>query len=78
MPRCSALTPKPTLELGTYCGSAQCGLRRRFEVFSVELSEANAKIAQRIWTHGGVADRITCHVVTISDGGRTLDALYTA
>jgi catechol O-methyltransferase len=44
-------------------------------VYSVELAEANAAVARRIWTHAGVADRITCVVGTIGDDGRTLDAL---
>jgi catechol O-methyltransferase len=44
-------------------------------VISVELSPANAAVARRIWTHAGVADRITCVVGTIGDGGRTLDIL---
>jgi catechol O-methyltransferase len=43
----------------------------------VELSAANAQVAQRIWIHAGVADRITCIVGTIGDGGRTLDRLQT-
>ena len=33
--------------------------------------------ARRIWAHAGVADRITCVVGTVGDGGRTLDALAT-
>lgn len=45
------------------------------KVFSVELAEANAANARRIWSHAGVADRVTCVVGTIGDGGRTLDAL---
>jgi catechol O-methyltransferase len=45
------------------------------QVYSVELAEANAANARRIWAHASVADRITCVVGTIGDGGRTLDAL---
>ena len=41
----------------------------------MELAEANADNARRIWAHAGVADRITCVVGTIADGGATLDAL---
>jgi len=37
--------------------------------------EANAANARQIWVHAGVADRITCVVGTIGDGGGTLDAL---
>ena len=44
-------------------------------MYSVELAEANAANARQIWTHAGVADRVTCVVGTIGDGGRTLDAL---
>ena len=44
-------------------------------MLSVELAEANAANARRIWAHAGVGDRITCVVGTIGDGGRTLDAL---
>ena len=66
------------LELGTYCGYGAL-LRARAapdaRVFSVELSAANAEVAQRIWTHAGVADRVTCVVGTIGDAGRTLDVL---
>ncbi len=72
--------PRLVLELGTYCGygalriaAAAPGAR----VVSVELSAANAAVAQRIWTHAGVADRVTCVVGTIGDGGRTLDTLQT-
>ena len=32
-------------------------------------------MARRIWEYAGVADRITCVVGTIGDGGRTLDVL---
>ena len=44
-------------------------------MYSVELAEANAANARQIWTHAGVADRVTCVVGTIGDSGRTLDAL---
>ena len=37
--------------------------------------QANAVNARQIWAHAGVADRVTCVVGTIGDGGRTLDAL---
>ena len=45
------------------------------EVFSVELSAANADVARRIWAHAGLGDRISCVVGTLGDGGRTLDVL---
>jgi catechol O-methyltransferase len=72
--------PRLVLELGTYCGYGALRIARAApsaRVFSVELSAANAEVAQRIWTHAGVADRITCVVGTIGDAGLTLDALET-
>ena len=72
--------PGLALELGTYCGYSSLRIARAApsaKVFSVELSAANAEVAQRIWAHAGVADRVTCVVGTIGDGGRTLDALAT-
>ena len=66
------------LELGTYCGYGALRIARaapEARVCSIELAAANASIARRIWAHAGVADRVTCVVGTIGDGGRTLDAL---
>ena len=40
-----------------------------------ELAQANAEVVRRIWAHAGLADRITCVVGTIGDGGATLDLL---
>jgi len=71
-------TPRLALELGTYCGYGALRIARAApaaRVISLELSAANADVARRIWTHAGVADRITCVVGTIGDGGRTLDVL---
>ena len=70
--------PALALELGTYCGYGALRIARaapNAKVFSVELAEANAANARQIWAHAGVADRVTCVVGTIGDGGRTLDAL---
>ncbi|MGO9381091.1 MAG: O-methyltransferase [Mycobacterium sp.] len=70
--------PKLALELGTYCGYGSLRIARaapNAKVYSVELAEANAANARRIWAHAGVADRVTCVVGTIGDGGATLDAL---
>lgn len=70
--------PSRALELGTYCGYGALRIARAApaaRVYSVELAAANAEVARRIWTHAGVADRVTCVVGTIGDGGRTLDAL---
>lgn len=66
------------LELGTYCGYGALRIARAAptaKVFSVEMAEANAANARQIWAHAGVADRVTCVVGTVGDGGRTLDAL---
>ncbi|MDT5094074.1 MAG: catechol O-methyltransferase [Mycobacterium sp.] len=73
-----AADPQMVLELGTYCGYSALRIARAApaaRVFSVELSEANAEIARRIWAHAGVGDRLTCVVGTVGDGGTTLDAL---
>ncbi|HKI41102.1 MAG: O-methyltransferase [Mycobacterium sp.] len=70
--------PAVALELGTYCGYGALRIARaapHAKVFSVELAEANAANARRIWAHAGVTDRVTCVVGTIGDGGRTLDTL---
>jgi catechol O-methyltransferase len=70
--------PRLALELGTYCGYGALRIARaapEAKVYSVELAEANAVNARRIWEHAGVADRVTCVVGTIGDGGRTLDRL---
>ncbi len=48
--------PKLALELGTYCGYGALRIARAApsaRVFSVELSAANALVAQRIWKHAG-------------------------
>ena len=60
--------------------TARCGSparRRRPRCSPSSSRPANAEMAQRIWAHAGVADRVTCVVGTIGDGGRTLDALAT-
>jgi catechol O-methyltransferase len=70
--------PKLALELGTYVGYGALRIARAApaaKICSVELAEANAVNARRIWAHAGVADRVTCVVGTINDGGQTLDAL---
>ena len=70
--------PALALELGTYCGYGALRIARaapNAKVYSVELAEANAVNARQIWEHAGVADRVTCVVGTIGDGGRTLATL---
>ncbi|BBX06188.1 O-methyltransferase [Mycolicibacterium aichiense] len=71
--------PRLALELGTYCGYGALRIARAApsaRVYSVELAAANAAVARRIWAHAGVADRVTCVVGTVGDGGRTLDTLH--
>ncbi|MCT7662105.1 O-methyltransferase [Mycobacterium deserti] len=71
---------RQVLELGTYCGYGALRIARAApaaRVYSVELAEANAAVARGIWEHAGVADRITCVVGTLGDGGSTIDALST-
>jgi catechol O-methyltransferase len=71
-------TPTLALELGTYVGYGALRIARaapHAKVVSIELAEANAGNARQIWAHAGVADRVTCVVGTIGDGGRTLEAL---
>ena len=70
--------PRLAVELGTYCGYRalrMAAVAPSARIVSVELSAANADVARRIWEYAGVADRITCVVGTIGDGGRTLDVL---
>jgi catechol O-methyltransferase len=70
--------PALALELGTYCGYGAlriAGAASNTKVYSVELAEANAVNARQIWAHAGVADRVTCVVGTVGDGGHTLDTL---
>lgn len=71
-------SPGLVLELGTYCGYSALRIAAAAptaRVCSVEFSAANAEVAQRIWAHAQVTDRISCVVGTIGDGGATLDAL---
>jgi len=73
--------PTLALELGTYVGYGALRIARaapKAKVYSVELADANAVNARRIWEHAGVGDRVTCVVGTIGDGGTTLDALAAA
>jgi len=70
--------PAVALELGAYCGYSALRIARAAplaRVYSIELAEANAANARRIWAHAGVADRVTCVVGTVGDGGRTLETL---
>lgn len=70
--------PRLALELGTYCGYGALRIARaapQARVYSVELAEANAVNARRIWEHAGVADRLTCVTGTIGGDGHALHTL---
>jgi len=70
--------PKRCLELGTYCGySALRTLRAAPDahLFTVEFNADNAAIAQSVFDHAGVTDRVTILNGTLGDGGKTVDAL---
>ncbi len=74
--RCS---PRLLLELGAYCGYSGLRMARVMpadaRLVSVEYLAANAEIAQRIWAHAGVGDRVTAVVGTLGDGGDTIARL---
>ena len=67
--------PRRLLELGTYCGYSALRMARVMSSvarrYSIEFSEANARIARRIWDHAGVGDRATS---TTSSGSSTSSA----
>ncbi|HWC38084.1 MAG TPA: O-methyltransferase [Acidimicrobiales bacterium] len=71
--------PRLLLELGAYCGYSGLRMARVMpegaRLYSVELAEANAVIAERIWKHAGVNDRVSVVVGSLGDGGRTADRL---
>ena len=78
MPRCGAPIPPWPSNWAPIAATARLRIARaapNAKVYSVELAEANAANARQIWAHAGVADRVTCVVGTIGDGGRTLDVL---
>lgn len=70
--------PLRILELGTYCGYSALRMARaapQARLWSIEFNAANAAIAQRVFAHAGVADRITVVIGTLGDGGATIRAL---
>lgn len=71
--------PRLLLELGTYCGySALRTVRaapRDARLVTIEFNPENAAIAQSIFGHAGVADRVTIVVGTLGDGGKTVATL---
>src|SRR5215468_3252605 len=68
--------PRRLLELGTYCGYSALRMARVMSpdarLYSIEFSEANARIARRIWNHGGIGNRATVIVGPLGDGGQTM------
>src|SRR4029453_14703872 len=66
--------PRRLLELGTYCGYSALRMARvmssEARLYSIEFSEANARIARRIWDHAGIGDRATMVVGSLGDGGQ--------
>ena len=73
--------PALVLELGTYVGYGALRIARsapNAKVYSVELAEANAVNARQIWAHAGVADRVTCVVGTLGDGGLATEHGFTS
>ena len=74
--------PKLLLELGTYCGySALRTLRvapRDARLVTIEFNADNAAIAQSLFEHAGVADRVTIVNGTLGDGGKTAARLREA
>jgi len=77
MPRCAVPIPPWSSSWAPIAATARCGLRGRSERKGVFGRTRRSQRRQRpqIWAHAGVADRVTCVVGTIGDGGRTLDGL---
>ena len=71
--------PRLLLELGTYCGYSGLRMIRAApsgaRLVTVELNPANAAIAQALFAHAGVADRVSIVVGRLGDGGTTIAAL---
>jgi len=71
--------PKLLLELGTYCGySALRTIRvapKDARLVTIEFNADNAAIAQSLFEHAGVADRISIVVGTLGDDGKTVATL---
>ena len=63
--------PRLVLELGTYCGYGALRMAvaaREATVVSVELAEANAVVARRIWQHAGVRPIVVLAVAALELG----------
>src|SRR5262245_32156559 len=65
--------PRRLLELGTYCGYSALRMARVMpadaRLWSIEFSEANARIARRIWDHAGHGDGVRVVAGSRGDGG---------
>ncbi|MCX5045447.1 O-methyltransferase [Aldersonia sp. NBC_00410] len=74
-----AARPSRLLELGTYCGYSALRIARVMPteavLYTVEFNSANAAVAQQIWDHAGIGERIVVIVGTLGDHGRTLSTL---
>ncbi|TXC99741.1 O-methyltransferase [Streptomyces sp. ISID311] len=73
--------PRLLLELGTYCGYSALRMARvmprEARLCSIEFSDANASVAQRVWDHAGLGDRVSVLHGTLGDDGRTIERLTT-
>lgn len=74
-----AAHPSRLLELGTYCGYSALRIVRAMPadalLHTIEFNASNAEVAQRIWDHAGVGDRISVIVGTLGDNAKTLGTL---
>ncbi|MEC4989885.1 MAG: class I SAM-dependent methyltransferase [Oscillatoria sp. PMC 1068.18] len=72
--------PRNILELGAYCGYSALRMAifaPEAKIVSIEISEANAKIARSIHEHAGVSEQVEILVGSIGDDGQTIAKLKT-
>ena len=71
--------PKRVMELGAYVGYSALRIASMLpqggQLYSIEFSGANAKIARQIIAHAGASDRITVIEGYLGDGGKTMSVL---
>ena len=70
--------PGNILELGTYCGYSALRMAvaaPEAKILSIEISEANAKLARAIHEHAGISERVDVLVGSVGDGGQTISIL---
>ncbi|MEM9091520.1 MAG: O-methyltransferase [Cyanobacteria bacterium P01_F01_bin.53] len=73
-----AKEPKNILELGTYCGYSALRMAivaPEAQIVSIEISDANAKIARTIHEQAGMDGRIEVLVGAIGDDGQTISSI---